>query len=61
MDRKWKSRQEWPEVMTIKDLIECVPFLGRLRAQAIMGAMGTKVGGNWAITKATLIKFLDGE
>lgn len=61
MEKVWKPRREWPEILTIKDMVECVPFLGRPRAQAIMEDMGTKVGGNWAISKAQLIEFLDGD
>jgi hypothetical protein len=61
MEKTWKPRSKWPEVMTVKDLIDCVPFLGRPRAQAIMEKIGTKVGGNWAVSRAQLIGYLDGD
>ena len=61
MEKTWKHRSEWPEVMTVKDLVECVPFLGRPRATAIMDAIGTKVGGNWAVSRNQIIQFLDGD
>ena len=61
MDKTWKPRKEWPEVMTIKDLLACVPRMSRDWAYEIMEAQGTRVGNNWAISKNTLIHFLDGD
>ena len=61
MEKTWKPRDQWPAVMTIRDLIECIPFLGRPRAQQIMEAIGIKVGGNWAVSRNQIIEFLDGD
>ena len=61
MEKTWKNRADWPDVMTIRDLIGCVPFLGKPRAQQIMELIGTKVGGNWAVSRNQIIEFLDGD
>ena len=61
MEKTWKNRSEWPQVLTVKDLVDCVPFLGRPRATAIMDEIGTKVGGNWAVSRNQIIQFLDGD
>ncbi len=61
MEITWKFRGDWPEVMTVKDLVDCIPFVSRDQAYEIMKAVGTRVGNNWAISKSQIIYFLDGD
>jgi hypothetical protein len=58
---QWKPRLEWPEIMDMDDILNCVPGADPDMAEDVLNKLGENLNGRLVVSRSLLTSYLDGD